>query len=378
MHKKYNIVLLLIMTIAIGGCIVSTEPTKSSKKHTIFYAKKFNKIIVSDSITKLEIYGNKTSDKVTATFVLYSKSKPKPLPNQYLIQVPVKSIISLSSIYTEMLLQLQVNINQIKAIDNVTYYNNKQIIEAVNTHKMLEVAKSTKLDIEKILLLNPNVLFTFGMGNPKEDVDKRLAVTAIPIAISLDHLEETPLARYEWLKFFAAFVCKDALADSLFGLTEHSYKALQKLTPQVVNKKSVLTEIKYGSVWYVPAGNSYIANLINDAGGKYFWNAKKQTGSIPLSFENVFNKAKDADVWINLYSVNNKQELLSYDSRYAFFKAFKTNQLYNNNKIQNAQGFSNYWEKGINKPDSVLADLIYILYPELLPNHQLMFYKKIN
>jgi iron complex transport system substrate-binding protein len=54
------------------------------------------------------------------------------------------------------------------------------------------------------------------------------------------------------------------------------------------------------------------------------------------------------------------------------------NLLYNNNKTQNTLGYSNYWETGITNPDEVLADLIAIFSPTLLPNHEFTFYKKLQ
>ena len=216
------------------------------------------------------------------------------------------------------------------------------------------------------------------MGNPKSDVDEKLMITGIPVAISIDHLEETPLARAEWIKFFACFFDKEKLADSLFRQTEKRYIQLKSLTHQVINKPKVLTEIKYGDAWYIPSSKSYVAHLINDAGGDYFWKDDAKSGSTPLSFEIVYTKAKDCDVWLNLYNINSKEDLINYDERYALFKAYQKNQLYNNNKIQNTFGYSNYWETGMINPDDVLADLIAIFWPDKLPNHQFTYYKKIE
>jgi ABC-type Fe3+-hydroxamate transport system substrate-binding protein len=57
------------------------------------------------------------------------------------------------------------------------------------------------------------------------------------------------------------------------------------LQKQTLNKPSVLTEIKYGDAWYIPAGKSFIAHLIEDAGGNYFWKEDTKTGSSAQSFE---------------------------------------------------------------------------------------------
>ena len=133
-------------------------------------------------------------------------------------------------------------------------------------------------------------------------------------------------------------------------------------------------------MWYVPGGKSFVANLIKDANADYVFKYDAHTGSLNLSFEDVYLKAKDADYWLNPAMVNSKKEILGFELRYAEFKAYKTGNLYNNNKIVNGKGFSNYWETGIIYPDKVLSDLILIFHPEIKPElkSELYYYKKIE
>ena len=369
---------LAFLIIILSAC--REQPVKNSKNNTtsipLKYAKRF-KISKFENNTIIELLGNKKDSIITATFVLYKNTKPNYADNAYYIKTPVKTIASMSSIYTAMLQKLGV-ISSIIAIDNVDYYNNPVIIQSVSEKKICELAKGPKIDVEQTIALNPKLIFTFGMGNPKVDMDAKIIDAGIPVAISLDHLEETPLARAEWIKFFAYFFNKEQLADSLFTATENKYQQLKSLTNNLTNKPRVLTEIKYGDTWFVPAGNSYMAHLIADAGGNYFFSKDKNTGSTPLTFEDVYQQAEACDIWINLYNINSKKELLSYDTRYELFAAFKNNKLYNNNKVQNNKGYSNYWETGIINPDDILADLLFIFSPKLLPQHQLMYYKHIQ
>ncbi len=352
------------------------DPELAAGPIKLSYAKRFT-VKHEDGFTVLELLGNKNDNVVTSTFVLYKTGKPRYKKEAYYIRIPVKKVASMSSVYSLMLMELN-ETNSIAAIDNVDYYNNTTIRQKVNEGRIMELSKGPNIEIEKTVALKPDLLLTFGMGNPNTDIDKKLVQAQLPIAVSLDHLEETPLARAEWIKFFACFFDKQALADSLFNITEKKYNVLKALIKSEEHKPTVLTEIKYGDTWYVPSGKSYIANLIADAGGSYFWKDDMKPGSTPLSFETVYSKAKECDVWINLYNLNSKKELLSYDERYGLFKAFKDGKLYNNNKIQNAKGYSNYWETGIIRPDEVLADLIFILYPKLLPGHAFSYYKKLE
>lgn len=361
------------------SCNSNTETKQQADTITtvpLSYAKRFT-IKKTADYTILELLGNKDNNEVTATFVLYKNQKPNYNKDAYYIKTPVKKVACMSSIYTTMLQKLNCQ-QTIVAIDNVDYYTNDYINKKVKENTVMELSRGPQIEIEKTIALNPDLFLTFGMGNPKKDVDTKLVQAKIPIAISLDHLEETPLARAEWIKFFSYFFDKESIADSLFNVTETRYNTLKALSTNITKKVTVLTEIKYGDAWYIPSGKSYMAHLIADAGGDYFWKDDNKTGSTPLSFEMVYTKAKDCDVWINLYNINSKKELVSYDERYGLFKAFKDGNLYNNNKVQNQHGYSNYWETGITNPDEVLADLIAILYPNLLPNHEFMFYKKID
>lgn len=372
-------IILFIPVLLLFSCTSTNEEQPAKNTLTtvpLSYAKRFT-IKTSADFTVLELHGNKNDSDVTASFVLYKHQKPDYSKEAYYIKTPIARVASMSSIYTTMIAQLRCE-DKIIAIDNVDYYNNPFIQEQVKKGSIIELSKGPQIDIEKTIALQPDLFLTFGMGSPKDDLDKKLVQSSMPIAVSIDHLEETPLARAEWIKFFAYFFNKESLADSLFQITEKKYNDLKTIAKTSTHKPSVLTEIKYGDAWHIPAGKSFIAHLIEDAGGDYFWKEDTKTGSSAQSFETVYAKAKDCDIWINLYNLNSKKELLSYDERYGLFKACKNNQLYNNNKIQNALGYSNYWETGITNPDEVLADLIAIFSPELLPKHEFVFYKKIE
>lgn len=375
----FHKLIIFFVSVAILSSCASPEEIKQNNilnPVPLSYSKRFT-IKTSTDFSILELHGNKNDSDVTATFILYKNQKPKLSKDAYYIKTPVARVASMSSIYTTMIAKLKCE-DKIVAIDNVDYYNNLFIQQQVKKGIVIELSKGPKIDIEKTIALNPDLYFSFGMGSPKDDVDKKLIQSTIPIAVSIDHLEETPLARAEWIKFFAYFFNKENLADSLFKITEKKYNDLKLIAKSTIKKPSVLTEIKYGDTWYIPAGKSFMAHLIKDAGGDYFWKKDTKTGSSAQSFETVYTQAKDCDIWINLYNLNSKKELLSYDERYALFKACKNNQLYNNNKTQNALGYSNYWETGITNPDEVLADLIAIFYPSRMPNHIYNYYKKLE
>lgn len=358
-----------------------TATTLVIKKDTsIKYAKRFA-ISKNKDLTYIYLFGNKTNFDTTAIYLIYKD--PTLIKHISKAIVPVKSpckhIAALSSIYANMFCELGL-LNNIAAIDNIDYINNPKIISKHRSGNIVELAKGPEIDLEQTIKLDPDIVFTFGMGDPKKDVNPKLLLTKIPIAISLDHFEETPLARAEWIKFFAAFVDKNEMADSIFKQVEKNYNELKSLAQKTETKPTVFTDVKYSDSWYMPGGKSYVAKFLADAGTNYLWKDDQNTGSVPLSFEQVYVKAKEADFWINPSVLKTKRELLSFDDRYAEFKAFKNGTVYNNTKFINDKGYSTYWETGMIYPDRILHDLLKIFHPELKERfkNDLYYYEQLK
>jgi iron complex transport system substrate-binding protein len=350
------------------------------KDSTIKYAKRFS-IARHKNYTLVFLFGNKQNLDTTATYIIYNNNQliDNTPQNIITIKYPCIKIAALSSIYANMLFELG-EVKKIAAIDNRDYINNKEIIANCKNGKIAELSKGTEINLEQTIKLNPDIVFTFGMGDPKKDVNTKLVKAKIPVAISLDHLEETPLARAEWIKFFACFVNQKNKADSIFKHVEKNYNYLQQIGKKTKQKPTVFNEIKTGDTWYIPGGKSYVAKLLNDAGANYLWKEDVNSGSLPLSFEQVYFKAKKADFWINLGLCNSKTDLLNYEPRYTEFKAFKTGNIFNNNKNINSKGYSDYWETGIIYPNKVLNDLLIIFHPELKAqlDGKLYYYKQLK
>ncbi len=352
------------------SCAEHSEKTGSlfsdlKQDSSIKYAKRFA-ISRNKDVTIVYLFGNKSNYDTTATYLIYKdeaviKNVPKDL---VLIKSPCNKIAALSSIYAAMFYDLGL-VDNLVAIDNIDYCNNTEIIARCADGRIKELAKGIEMDLEQTVTLRPDIIFTFGMGDPKKDINPKLLQTNIPVTISLDHKEETPLARAEWIKFFAAFVDKQALADSIFTIVEKEYLQLRSIGEKTQTHPTVFNEVKVGDAWYMPGGKSYVAQLLHDAGANYLWQDDSNYGSLPLSFEQVYTKAKEADYWINLSLAKSKQDLLNYDTRYSEFKAFKNGNVFNNTKTTNKKGYSTYWETGIIYPDRILHDLIMIFHPEL-------------
>ena len=148
------------------------------------------------------------------------------------------------------------------------------------------------------------------------------------MVINAEYLEKYPLGRAEWIKFVALFFEKEKEADSVFAVIEKDYLATMQLAVAAVQKPTVLSGIVYGDAWFMPAGKNYAAHLLNDAGLDYMWKETDSNGFLELSFESVYAKAKDADLWIGVGSFSSLGEIKATEPRYGLFKPFSQKQVY--------------------------------------------------
>jgi iron complex transport system substrate-binding protein len=134
----------------------------------------------------------------------------------------------------------------------------------------------------------------------------------------------------------------------------------------------------YGDTWFLPGGQNYAAKLLSDAGCQYLWSSDSTKGFLQLSFESVYEKAHEADLWIGVASFTTLEELSNADQRYTKFKPYQTKQVYTYNARKGAKGGSEFLELGYLRPDIILKDLVKIAHPELLPEYSLYFHKDLQ
>jgi iron complex transport system substrate-binding protein len=204
-----------------------------------------------------------------------------------------------------------------------------------------------------------------------------LAETGIPVAVEGSYMEESPLGRAEWIKFTAAFLGKGAEADSAFAVVDSSYRALAALARTAKRRPTVFVGAPFGGSWWVASGRTYVGRLLADAGGDYLWASDTTRGSLHLDMEAVLGRAADADFWINAGEWKDLADAERKDPRNALFKAWKEGHVYANDAIRCDAGGRDFFETGASRPDWILADLIHILHPELLPGHKPRWYRRL-
>ncbi len=292
------------------------------------------------------------------------------------IRTPVKKIVCTSTTHIPLLDYIG-ETNSLIGFPTTDYISSEAMRKRVEGGLVTDLGIDKGMNIELLYSLHPELVMGYTMSNDLGQL-KKIRELGIPVVINAEYLEKHPLGRAEWIKFVALFYNKEKAADSVFTLIEKEYLATQEMVKNSSEKPTVLSGIVYGDVWFMPAGKNYAAKLFNDAGMDYLWKDTESNGFLELSFESVYTKAKNADFWIGVGSFNSLQEIQAAESRYGLFKPFKQKQVYTYNARKGAKGGSEFLELGYLRPDLILKDLVKIAHPELLPNHELFFHKRLE
>lgn len=368
---KYSLLPLFFLYIACTGG--RKEETVGKTTLPVTYARGFT-VSSLDTHTEIEVRDPWDSTRILQRYLLVDKTAgiPRNLPKGTLVRTPVERLACYSSVICGILDELGA-LDEVVGVCESQYVDISFIRDGITSGRIADLGNSAAPNVEKMIEKDTRAI----MASPFENSNYgAVEKTGIPIIECADYMEATPLGRAEWIRFYGLFCGKGEMADSIFRLTEERYLALKNLVSTVQDRPTLLAEKKYGSVWYVPGGNSYMANLYKDAGASYLFAAEPQNGSIPFAFEAVFDRAVHADFWLIKY--NNEYELSYSDLKqeyapYANFDAFGKRNIYGCNTAH-----VRYYEELPMHPDYLLAELVHIFHPHLLPGYTPRYFRKLK
>ena len=303
---------------------------------------------------------------------------PDDLPRDaVVIRTPVQRVVIMETVYVGYLDALG-QLDQICGAASASYINHPKVIQGVESGDIQSIQSGQKLDIERLLLLQPDLILTTNIGERQIDVYPKTQRASLPVVLTADYMEHHPLARTEWLKFIAEFFKTEDRSNEIFNSIKAQYTGLLDKTKGIDERPSVFCGAPYSGSWHLPGGDSFIARAIQDAGAHYLWADDPSRGSLPLDTERVFLRAAEADYWIHPSHYRSLSELFNADPRFAKFGAAQISQVFNNTRQVSKNGGNNIWERGIVHPEEVLADLIRIFHPDLLPEHELIYYENLQ
>ncbi len=302
---------------------------------------------------------------------------PDSLKQHPVIQVPIKRVICMSTTHVAMIDALGES-NAIVGISGSDYITHPGLRSKLERGEVRDVGADHTLNYELILTLRPDLVIAYGITAEVNGMVNRLKGLGIPVILNGDYLEDQPLGKTEWIRFLAPFFAGDQKADSVFISVASSYTQLKDLIGDTRQKPSVMTGLPWKDTWYIPGGKSFAAAYIRDAGGTYLWEDLDSREAVPLDLEAIYARAASADIWINCGAAGTLSEIVETDKRLSRFQPVGTGKIFNNNAQINPAGGNAFWESGVMSPHLILADLISIFHPEVLPDHELVYYKPLE
>ena len=312
------------------------------------------------------------------TYILKEKNGivPDSLLQNIIIPVPVKRIIVTSTTHIPAIEMLEEE-KSIVGFPHLDYISSEKVRTQIEAGKVKELGNNLSLNTEVILNLQPDVIIGHGIDNNNTALEN-LQKSGLKVMFNGDWNEASPLGNAEWMKFFGALYGKQKQANEQFSKIEKEYQKTIKLAQKTTSRPSILAGDLYEDHWYLPKGNSWGSLLLKAAKGNYLWQETLGTGSLSLSFETVFERAQNADIWITSGQFSSLNEMEKANLHYTKFKAFQNKNVYSFTAKKGRKGGNLYYELGPNRPDIVLKDIVKILHPELLPNYKPFFFEKLK
>lgn len=288
------------------------------------------------------------------------------------IRYPIRSAVCMSSTHVAFLDALG-EVSVVRGASGIDFIANPE----VHTGAVKEVGYDTNLDYETIVALRPDVVFIYGVGDEHAAAEK-LRQLGVPVVYIADYLENEPLGRAEWIVPFGLLTGRLNEAIRYFDTIETRYRELTARISAETARPKVMLNAPYRDVWYLPGDRSYMARLVRDAGGDYLGKGTDNDASRPVSAERAWMLMQEADYWLAPGMAQNLSQLKEDNRRFADLPVVRTGQVFNNNARVTPKGGSDFWESGAVRPDRVLADMIRMLHPELLPEHELYYFHRLQ
>lgn len=288
------------------------------------------------------------------------------------IKIPLERSIIYSSTNMSAIGELG-RLDEVCAVADGNYYNSTDTVAKLIAAGLLtDIGNSMSPKLETLVELSPDAILTSPYENAGHGV---LDALKVPIIECADYMEKTPIGRAEWLLLLGELYGEREKARELYSQVAERYESLRdSIAATVTERPRVLTELLTSGVWYVPGGQSYMANMLRDAGADYPWSDNASAGSLQLDAAAVIDKASNADIWImrNFGDVT-LGSLAEMSPLYTNIKAYQNGNIYNcdlsESVIFNDIAFH---------PERILADMAAMFHPELFSDYKMRYYSKIK
>ncbi len=368
----YRLLFVTVLLLALTSCFkTGHSDSELAVQDTIINHARLLSMQRTSDYTLVTV-GNPWKGGVLHRYVLVPADVPLPadLPEGTLVRTPVKNALVYSSVHTSLMRELNA-LAAVRGVVDKQYFIDSAIVQGVASGRIADCGNSMNPTVEKVIDMQPDAILL----SPYQDASYgQIATLDIPIIECADYLEYDPLGRAEWMKFYGELVGKREAADSLYNAVVTAYNALKQKSASAKSHPTVVTEMVINGVWNVPGGQSYMARIIADAGGRYLWAEDENTGSLALDFNQVLAVAQDADYWfIKWTNINTLSDLQGAFDLNKEMAAFQNKRVYvcDTDKTR-------FFDRIPFHPEVLLREFAAILHPELFPDFQNLMYHHID
>lgn len=352
---------------AMWGVSCSDKSDDSSTCQEILYTPKYSKGFEikqsNDSLSRLITVYNpwQGADNVAASLLIDSDNSDKKNSKAASIKDKAERIVCMSSTHIAML-------DALGAIDKVVAVSGKQYISNpyIHSHSIPDIGYEGNIDYETLLSVKPDLVLLFSV-NGVSGMENKLREFGIPFLYVGDYVEEDPLGKAEWIIPIAEVVGVREKGIEKFKDIEQKYNNLKELVAQnEMERPAVMVNAPFADSWFMPSSQSYVAKMIEDAGGDYIYEKNTGNSSMPIDMEEALTLVSNANFWINIGDMKSKDEIISTFPKFANAKCIETGNLFNNNLRSSSGGGNDCYESGVMNPDLILRDLVKIFHPSLV------------
>lgn len=290
-------------------------------------------------------------------------------------KLPMKKIVLLNASLVGYFTELGRE-DRIAGVSSPEYIYSDKVLNLIKEGKIADVGSEQKYNVEKIVALKPDAVMTNHIASFENTYDL-LKKNGIEVLFLDEYLEQDPLEKSKYLLLFGKLFGMDKASVVRFNEIKSSYDSLKTLTSKINEKPLVLANEIYGGQWYMPGGKTQLARLLKDAGGEYILKDNTEDKAVPMSFEEVYVKAKNARFWVNAGNHSTKKSLLMMNPGYQKLEVFNRGKIYSISGREKGSA-NDYFESGMVRSDLVLKDYIRIFHPHLLPDYQLRYLKELK
>ncbi len=295
--------------------------------------------------------------------------KGGPIPEGYkkyqIVRIPVRKVIAYS-LYTVSLIK---ELGHIDTVRGVVFEKNAwkipEIRNGIEKGRVFFIGESFHVDFEKIKEIDPDIVFSWDPS-----VVPKLEELGIPCVITSSKIAPSLKDHVRFILYLSVFYNEEEKAKSFIEKEFKKIKEIKSKAKRAIHKPKVIWGDIYPKKILVEPGNSWSAQAVKIAGGKYLFDDIQGASCMQITIEKFFSRAKYADILITYrgpeMGITSKKLLRNINP---LIKKIKIKPLYK------GEIYSTRWKLW---QTADTADIIYelasIFHPKLFPRKRLIYF----